>query len=372
MLGTLILSIAIILICSKGFLFYSGSRQDDKRILTLAFIMLVLVLGCQDVETTGSGDIKAYYTNYQCAIESDSLLSFIEDNPYMENGYLVITWLLSKIIRWPQFILFFEAAFCCGITLRFIYKYSEDVLLSVLGFLSLGIFGFYLTGFRQGMAISICLLALEMADKKRVCAFVFLVLAAISVHQTAVVFLPVYFIMKINVNRLLVIAELGVILLMRLCAPFLLSLGNTVFHRDFSMAAQGNKAGGAINIMIGAFVVFVMAYQMGNYNIAVHSGTRGEQSIHETDSGFTNHKLLYLLLLGIGLYGLRYQASIMERISFYYTPMLFILLPGVIRNGFAEKDRRFLAMLFIAGMLFLIDWRLGTRDFLPFWLGISG
>ena len=371
MLGRLILSIAVILICSKGFLFYSGSRQDDKRILTLAFIMLVLVLGCQDVATTGSGDVKAYYAVYQHAIESDSLFLFIEDNPYMENGYLVITWLLSKIVRWPQFILFFEAAFCCGITLRFIYIYSEDALLSALGFMSLGLFGFYQTGFRQGMAISICLLALEMAEKGKLCAFILLVLAAISVHQTAVVFLPAYFIMKISVNQLLVIAEIGLLLLMRLIAPFFMSLGNEIFNRDFSMAAPGNKAGGVINIMIGAFVVFTMMYQMGNNNIVVTAEKKCGQSIFVSANSFNNHKFLYLLLLGIGLYTLRYQASIMERISFYYTPMLFILLPSVIRNGFAKKDRRLLVMLFMAGMLFLIDWRFGTRDFLPFWLAIS-
>lgn len=371
MLGRLILSIAIILICSKGFLFYSGSRQDDKRILILAFIMLVAVFGCQDVETTGSGDIKAYYATYQQAIESDNLFSFIEDNPYMEKGYLVLTWLLSKIIRWPQFILFFEAAFCCGITLRFIYKYSEEVLLSVLGFMSLGLLGFYQTGFRQGMAISICLLALEMADKRRPCAFILLVLAAINVHQTAIVFLPAYFIMKIRVNQFLVIAEMGLLLLMRLSAPFIMSLGNEIFQRDFTMAAPGNKAGGAINIMIGLFAVFAMMYQMGNYNIAVTTEKKCGQGISVAENSFNNHKLLYLLLLGIGLYTLRYQASIMERISFYYTPMLFILLPGVIRNSFAEKDRRLLVMLLMAGMLFLIDWRFGTRDFLPFWLAVS-
>ena len=167
MLGRLVLLIIFILFCFREFLFFSGSRQDDKRILILALALLVLVFGCQDVKTTGSGDVKVYYDTYEQAIENANVFSYIEDVPYMENGYLIITWLLARIFRWPQFILFFEAFFCFGITFRFIYNYSEDVLLSIMGFMSLGTMGFYQTAFRQSMAIAFCLLALEMADKKR-------------------------------------------------------------------------------------------------------------------------------------------------------------------------------------------------------------
>ena len=369
MLGKLILLIAVILICCKSFLYNTGSRQDDKKILILAFIMLAFIFGCQDVETTGSGDIKEYYETYEHAIDSNSLFSYIEEETYMDNGYLVIMWFLSRIIRWRQFILFFEAVFCFGITLRFIYKYSEDVLLSVLGFMAFGTMGFYQTAYRQSMAISLCLLAMEMADKKRWKTFLVLVLIAMSVHQTAIIFLPAYFIIKIRVNKLLVIIGTGMIFLLQLCAPFLFNLGNQLFHRDFSMVYTGNKAGGIINIGIGLFIVFTMTYQRGSHKI---NGNAGQKDVNATVHLSSNQKFLYLLIMGIGLYSLRYRASIMERISFYFTPLMFIMLPDAIQNGFAEKDRRLLKIFFVAGMLFLISRRFGARDFLPFWLGITG
>lgn len=371
MLGKLILLITVILICCKKFLLNTGSRQDEKRILILAFIMLFFTFGCQDVATTGSGDIKDYYETYEQAIESSSLFSYIEEETYMDNGYLVIMWLLSRIIRWPQFVLFFEAAFCLGITLRFIYKYSEDVLLSIMGFMSFGTMGFYQTAYRQSMAISLCLLALEMADKKRWKTFLLLVLIAMSVHQTALIFLPAYFIIKIRVNKLLVIVGTGMMFLLQLCAPFLFRLGNQLFHRNFSMGYTGSKIGGVINIMIGIFIVFTMTYQIGSCNIEGNTDQKVKKDADTTVHLFKNQQFLYLLLMGIGLYALRYQASIMERISFYFTPLMFILLPDVIQNGFSEKNRRLLKIFFAMGMLFLISWRLGTRDFLPFWLGTT-
>lgn len=371
MLGKLIFSIAIILMFFKWMLFNSGSRKDDKRILTAAFIMLVLIMGSRAVESTNSVDVEAYYSTYETAIDDDSLLLFVNFNPSMEKGYLALTWLLAKIIRWPQFILFFEAAFCCGITLRFIYKYSEDVVLSILGFMSLGILGFYMTGFRQSMAISLCLLALEMAERKRLPAFVLLVLLASLLHQTAVVFLPVYFVMNIKVNKFLSLAEGGLLCLIGLGLPFIVNLGNIIFNRDFEMIYEGSKIGGYINIAFEIFIVFAMVYQMGGCTLTTGiSDERGERTF-AADSSFANHKFLYILILGIGLYTMRYQALILERVSFFYTPVVFVLLPGAIQNGFAKKDRMLLKMLLSVGMLFLITWRFGSMDFAPFWNSVQ-
>lgn len=367
MLGSLIFSIAIILIGSKVLLFNSGTREDDKRILIAAFIMLVLVMGSRAVGSTNSDDVKAYYATYEAAIDYDSVLPFLDFNPALDKGYLALTWLLAKIIRWPQFILVFEAAFCCGFTLRFIYKYSEDVLLSTLGFMSLGILGFYMTGFRQSMAISLCLLALEMADKKKPFAFVIFVLLAMCLHQTAVVFLPVYVVVNMKVNRFLSMAGAVLLLIANLGIPFMVNLGNEVFNRDYDATYSGSRIGGYLNIALGVLIALVMVYELGGCTLTARGEREIGESVFVADSGFSNHKFMYILLLGIGVYTMRYQALVVERVSFFFTPAVFVLLPGAIQNGFAKKDRRLLQMLAIAWMLFLINWRFGLRDYAPFW-----
>lgn len=369
MLGSLIFLIAIILIGSKVLLFNSGSREDDKRILIMAFIMLVLVMGSRAVESTNSDDVNAYYATYEAAINHDNMILFLDFNPALDKGYLALTWLLAKIIRWPQFILFFEAAFCCGITLRFIYKYSEDVLLSTLGLMSLGILGFYMTGFRQSMAISLCLLALEMADKKKPSAFVMFVLLAMCLHQTAVVFLPVYFVMNIKINRFLSMVGAAMLVIAGVGIPFMVSLGNEVFHKQYEAVYEGSRIGGYINIALGAFVAFIMIYELGGCTLTARRECEIGESVFAADSGFSDHKFLYILFLGIGIYAMRYQALVVERVSFFFTPVVFVLLPGAIQNGFAKKDRRLLQIFFTAGMLFLINWRFGSMNYVPFWNG---
>ena len=58
------------------------------------------------------------------------------------------------------------------------------MFMSILGFMSFGLMQFYLTGFRQSIAIAICLLALEMAEKRKLLSFIVFLALAISIHQT--------------------------------------------------------------------------------------------------------------------------------------------------------------------------------------------
>lgn len=363
MLGTLILSAVIILIFCENILFNSGSQKDDRRILVLAFIMLLFIFGCRSGYADPGGDVDIYYHYYTEAIECDDLQLYIDShNDWMESGYLLLNWLFARIIPWPQFILFFEAAFCCGITLRFIYKYSDDVLLSLLGFMSLGVMGFYLTGFRQSMAISLCLLALEMADRKKMVTFSILVLIAVSFHGSAIAFMPAYFLIRIRANKVLVIIEIALLAFIGQLIPFIIKLGNEVFERNYVGEFAGNRTGGIINILIGAFIVFIMMYQIEDYNLSgdgIPNGGKGIFVLEENDS----YKFLYILIMGIGLYVLRYKSLIIERVSFYYLPVLFVLLPDAIKNGIVEKDRQFVRVFCMVGMMLLIYWRLGKSDY---------
>ena len=369
MLGKLILSAIIILIFCENILFNSGSRKDDRRILALAFIMLFFIFGCRYGLADPGSDVDIYYQYYLEAAECDDLQLYIDThNSWMESGYLVLNWLFARIIQWPQFILFFEAAFCCGITLRFIYKYSDDVVLSLLGFMSLGVMGFYLTAFRQSIAISFCLLALEMADKKKPVAFIILVLLAMSCHGSAIVFLPAYFLIKIKVDKMFIILEIVLFAFIGQCIPFIISLGTEVFERNYVGKFDGNKAGGIINILIGVFIVFTMMYQIENYRLPNSEKQNDVKNILVFEEKNNSYKFIYILIVGVCLYALRYKSLVIERTSLYYLPALFVLLPSAIKNGIVEKDRELVRNFFIVGMLFLIYWRLGKSDYV-FFLG---
>ena len=165
-MSLLIVIVLLLIILAKIVSFRNTSISTQKKFLIFTGIIIVVVFSIRNAEVDIGSDLNNYYRLYCRAIESSSLVDFLNNNPF-EKGYLLLNWILSRLIKWPQFILLFQSAFCISITFRFIYRYSNNMFMSILGFMSFGLMQFYLTGFRQSIAIAICLLALEMAEKRK-------------------------------------------------------------------------------------------------------------------------------------------------------------------------------------------------------------
>ena len=141
------------------------SDRKKKKFLYLSAAVIIFIVGSRFASQKGLGDINNYYRLYERMpeVEFEDLFSASA----MEPGYLLLNKLLSMVSPWPQTILYAEAFICVAFSFRFIYKFCPDVFLGVLGFLSQGLFVFELTAFRQGIAISLCLFAVEFVEKKK-------------------------------------------------------------------------------------------------------------------------------------------------------------------------------------------------------------
>lgn len=367
MLGLYLFGIGIIIVLARNCFFKKNTEKNKKCLFVIAFVLLVLLLGCRNAQYDYGSDLNNYYRAFERAIASTNLKKFISEN-YMEQGYLCLNWIMARFIKWPQFIVFFQAAFCCGLTLRYIYKHSTDMMMSIIGFLSLGLFQIYLTGFRQSMAISICLVAFEKAEEKKFFRFILYVILATMIHQTAIVYLVVYLLTNIRVSKLSIICSLGVIFVVWQFVPEIVQLGNTLFEKEYEGTFVGNSTGGLINVFIGVAIIALMAYRIRSLNRSnLGRGIMYKKDRIDQNAYYPNFRMFHSLFLGTGIYALRYQALILERISYYFIPTMFILLPEVIRKGFAKRDTKILRIAATIGMLFLTYWRSRNTEYIAFW-----
>ena len=372
-MSLLIVIVLLLIILAKIVSFRNTSISTQKKFLIFTGIIIVVVFSIRNAEVDIGSDLNNYYRLYCRAIESSSLVDFLKNNPF-EKGYLLLNWILSRLIKWPQFILLFQSAFCISITFRFIYRYSNNMFMSVLGFMSFGLMQFYLTGFRQSIAIAICLLALEMAEKRKLLSFIVFSALAISIHQTSIVFIIVYVLVRIPVNKLTVLLDVSLILILSKVIPELIEFGNEVFEKSYAGVFTGNLTGGLINILIAFLILFVMVIQLkSRYKHNIYLNYNDVEKPYNnvlkiTNKSAINYKFMHILIIGIGFYIMRYNALVLERISFYFTPVMFILLPQVIENGFTKESKKILQIIFILGMIFLIYWRMKNMSFIPFWL----
>lgn len=308
---------AMSIIVLFAFIFNTSSEKHKKYFLRISAVVLILLMGCRNAEMNFGTDLNNYYRLYERAMtmEWEPFLATVS----MEKGYMLINYVLAHIVPWQQFILFAQAAFCIIVSLWFIYKNTESVQLATIFFVSFGPFQFFLSGFRQAIAICIGLIMFELAKEKKFIKYIVLLLLALSIHQTAIVLLPIYFLVNIKntaINNIVVV--LGAIIMTMFSRNFV-DLGNEVFDRDYQGIHVGNRLGGLVPLLIYSLTLALSLLLINKV----------KASENKTFFG-----LIRMLIVGLAVYSMKFDALVLERVSLYFTPVSSSLLSNNIKKLF--------------------------------------
>jgi hypothetical protein len=254
---------------------------------------------------------EQFYNNQGRAVES-FLLS--------ERGFYFFSWLLAKISRAPQLLIFTTSAFNVFCAYNFIKKNSEDKEISFMAFVCLGSLTFSMNGMRQALAMSICLLSYEFVKKRKLIPFLITVLIAVLFHKTAIVFLPVYFLYKIKFNAT------GITVVFASLAGFVIFANNIailfddIADADYALGAAV-ESGGFVTIAI--YVICIVAMLMKCKRLKENENVR---------CAFN------MTVFGMIMYSARYfSVQMYERISYYFFFFTFLLLANIPKESKYER-----------------------------------
>lgn len=325
-------------------------RQQKIKFYLICGAVILFVLGLRHY-SLGSTDTLHYYNAMKRALASRTWDKFYNPDLY-EAGSQLFIFVMSRIFNHPQWLLVISSLVFIVSIFYFVDHNSDDIPLSITLYLTLGLMMFEMQGMRQSIAMSVCLFAYEQAKNKHLVRFIALVLLAITFHQTAIVFLPVYFIcrMKFSKKNLMLMCIAAIIVVDN--AALIMEIANAYFDRAYTDAVD---QGGFVALLIYV-IVLVLSLVL--------------------DKQIKNNKLqtplLYILIIGFVSYILRYfGARAAERISFYFVFSQLALLPNAIRT--IVKDERFMmrsAIIVLA--IALMAYRLYGSEFVPymfFWEG---
>ncbi len=315
-----------------------NQKQNIKRFLIWAGIGITLIMGFRYPGYEIVYDLNVYYNFYKKAAEST--LDMLLKNAQFEPGFVIFNYVFAHLVSWTQFVLILEAFICVGAACYFIYKNSDEPFLGVLFYITIGTMSFQLTGFRQAIAMSICLISTEFIKKNKFIPFVLMVLLAFSFHKTAIVFVISYFIAKRGTSVLQnMISFIGIP-----CGVFfaqsITRFGNDIFGMNYS-GYKGSIIGGIVPILI-------------------FTGTVVLWLLNKDDSG---KKIFFnILIIGLAIYLMRYTTLAFERISFYFTSVLLVVLPDAIMKFKDIRTRQFL-YIYAAGLsILLFIYRLNSAE----------
>ena len=326
-------------------LYFLGKNAKKSRSnLFFAILPLYLIMALKSV-SVGS-DTISYYHRY---IDASNILTAIQ-------------MIFHDILGAPFFVYYaVVAAIICYILALFLKYYSDNIYLSLITYMTIGLFTMSMSGIRQMLAISFCTIPLIVAKARGEAVFsskkskrrffflgLFCVLLAFSFHNSALVFFPILFMFNIRLTKrqtiIIVIVATVVSLLLRPVIVALMTMfafGNRYQQYDFNEGYAMNILILLIPIIIGLFCVLI---------------SRPENN----DKYYSRYlSLMFIFLaLQIAFNNLALSHAQISRLGYYFLNSYVILIPYAIKKvALWIRPTVVVAML----SLFLVYFYLGTN-----------
>ena len=332
-----------IYIAQIAFLFLSSAiinnaktiENEKKNSLILGINIFILwVLYALKSENVGI-DIAGYKRIFE---ESAKWGWVSVGDVYFEEGYTLLMKLFSKNgVSFQVFNAFLYALICIP-WYCFLNRYSKGPTLSLLIYFCYQFFVFNMSGLRQGVATSICMMAFPLLEDRKIWKqlfFVLLVFIATTIHRSAFIFLIALGATRFRVNwytlSMFIMIFLGSLLFRGRIIAFV-----NHFAGGYQVP-QGLTLGGSFIMLVG-FTAFMLITQYTTANPANY-----------TDDFDIEAASTYMMLCSIAL-NLILNGSNLLRGAMYSTVFLTIALP----NEIAKYDWKSRMILNVMVGLFLL------------------
>lgn len=195
------------------------------------------------------------------------------------------------------------------------------------------LFLIHLSAFRQTLSICFVILAVYYGIKKRAIFYFFLVLIASGFHQSALIMLPIYFLLtnkKLNVVKITTIVFLVFILLSTPLLGTLINWTLDFFPSHYSSYYEEGLQNSLRSTLISSFFFFLILFNINKLE--------GQDLIYGK---------LSLIATIISL--LAYKVSMISRIGMYFDVFLIVTIPVIFSK---IKNVRLRTLLFVL-MIFI-------------------
>ena len=179
----------------------SPLSEKIKEKMYICFSFLLLLFFHAFVEPSSMLDLPAYYDTFNELSQMSWMECIHLQGHYMELGYRLLMKAVSLFSSGFTGFLFVYSLLLLLLYYRIIKKYSPIVMMSVLMFL-LTSYNQSLFVIRQHLAIAICLASIPLIINGKLVWFLVSCLIAASIHKTAIVFVPMYFLYQMDTKKM--------------------------------------------------------------------------------------------------------------------------------------------------------------------------
>ncbi|MFJ7756100.1 EpsG family protein [Peribacillus muralis] len=297
--------------------------KPNKMLVFLAILCLVCVSGLR----TNIGDTFNYKNIY---IDNDFTWEYITSQKDM--GFGILQMLLKNFSADPQILIFSTALVTNVLIMVVLYKYSRLFELSTFVYITGGLHLISMNGIRQVLAAAIFFTATKYLLNGNFMKYTLIVLLASTFHQSALILIPIYFLVRTKAwtKSTLAWLSLSVIVVIGFgqFSTLLFSALQDTQYEDYSKFNEG----GANIIRVAVSAAPLLLAYLGKDKL---------QKILPKSDYIVNMALLGLIFMILST-----QQWIFARISIYFNLYQLILISWLIEL-FNEKDQKLMYYLIL-------------------------
>lgn len=293
--------------------FWIGLEQKalNRKSFWLPLMVLALFSGVRSFRVgTDSGSYTRKFTN------SSLDLDYFSFEKGVEFGYQLFEYGLLHLTTNYFWLFFLTGLIVVYCYLHIIKIYSVNYWYSVFLFITLGTYTFFFNGLRQGLAMAVFVLSLPYLFEKRLIIYILICLFASLFHVTALIMIPFYFLVNIRVKVFYKILISFTISL--LASKFFITYASVSNERYETYGEISEESGGLLTLgfhVTLTFIIYIVSYI---YKIKNEDFTKL----------YTFYATGVVFIIPIAMLGT--MASGPQRILYYFTWSLILLLPAVI------------------------------------------
>ncbi|MEH7419516.1 EpsG family protein, partial [Neobacillus drentensis] len=234
---------------------------------------------------------------------------------------------LQKISDNPQLLIFSVALLTNLLIVQVLYKYSRMIELSLFAYIAAGMYTVSMNGIRQFLAAAIVFAATKFILNGNWRLFILVVLLASTIHQTALIFIPIYFIVRREAWSKVTFILLGL--------AVLLAAGFNQFSTLLFSALEDTQYGHYSTFSEGGANPLRLVVTGAPLIIAYLGKERLRELWPKSDY------IVNLTLLGIVFMVISSQNWIFARFNIYFGLYNLILISWIVKL-FSKQDRKFI------------------------------
>jgi len=310
----------------------SGSKYRYSAFLVFALFLVVSFISAHRYGFCDTGLYRDICGNM--GTDYDRLND--EDLPFDDYGFNAIMVFFNRCGFAPQSIIIFCSYVIFGVFFYTLYKYSSDLPFSLFLLMFLSYYTM-INGIRQVLAAAILLVGLPFLRDRKLLLYIPFVWLAYTMHASAIVMLPLYFVLTRKRLNMGIWVFFGVVALFFVAPGLAESLmGDLLADSVYAEYMQIDQQMGLTRLIVVAIPLILIAFFC--------KATAHDPKPRPDSSEYLSYKLTDLLVnmqfvsFGFTILGLR--MVYFARLSMYFEITNALLLPIVIKKSFDSESAK--------------------------------